>query len=235
MRKAVKPKRAYDATLRREQAERTRHRILDAARELLRTGAYSSVTMEEVAARAGVSYQTVYAAFGNKLRLALAIIDTGWPHVGPALQLLEKGRRSDDPRIWLRIAAAVSRRIQEVCADLPRFMRESGDEALRARYQRIEEQRYRELAEVRDRLAASGRLRQDLSPDEAHALLWAFTGSDWFCLLVFGRGWTPDRYEEWLARSLQDLLLEPAPRRGIRPRQRLTARDRPARPTSSGA
>lgn len=214
MRSAVKPKRTYDATLRREQAAQTRQRILDAARALLRTGAYSSVTMEEVAARAGVSYQTVYAAFGNKLRLAQAIIDAGWPHIGPALQLLEKGRRSEDPRIWLETAAAVSRRILEVCADLPRFMRESGDDTLRAHYQRVEEQRYRELAGVRDRLVASGRLRQDLSPEEAHALLWAFTGSDWYCLLVFERGWTPARYEEWLARSLQDLLLESTSRPG---------------------
>lgn len=208
MRSAVKPKRTYDATLRREQAERTRQRILDAARALLRLGAYSSVTMEEIAARAGVSYQTVYAAFGNKLRLAQAIIDAGWPHIGPALQLIEKGRQSDEPRIWLQVAAAVSRRIQEVCADLPRFMRESGDHTLRARYRRVEAQRYRELAEVRDRLVASGRLRQDLSPDEAHALLWAFTGPDWYTLLVFERGWAPARYEEWLAGSLQDLLLE---------------------------
>lgn len=210
MTSAVKPKRTYDATLRREQAERTRQRILDAARALLRVGAYSSVTMEEIAARAGVSYQTVYAAFGNKLRLAQAIIDAGWPHIGPALQLIENGRQSDEPRIWLQVAATVSRRIQEVCADLPRFMRESGDRTLRARYRRVEAQRYRELAEVRDRLVASGRLRQDVSPDEAHALLWAFTGPDWYCLLVFERGWAPARYEEWLARTLQDLLLEPA-------------------------
>lgn len=210
VRNAVKPKRSYDGTLRREQAAHTRQRILDAARALLGVGAYSSVTMEEIAVKAGVSYQTVYAAFGNKLRLAQAIIEAGWPHVGPALQLIEKGRQSDDPRIWLQVGATISRRILEVCADLPRFMRESGDSALRARFRRVEAQRYRELAEVRDRLVTSGRLRHDLSPEEAHALLWAFTGPDWFCLLVFERGWAPARYEEWLARSLQDLLLEPA-------------------------
>ncbi|HEX6348066.1 MAG TPA: TetR/AcrR family transcriptional regulator [Candidatus Dormibacteraeota bacterium] len=205
----VKTKRRYNATLRQEQAQQTRRRILDAGRRLLRRGAYSSVTMEEVAAEAGVSYQTVYAVFGNKLRVAQAIIEDGWPHIAEARKLLEEGRRSDDPEVWLRVAARLSRQILEVCADLPRFMRESGDSTLRARYRRVEDERYEELKEVRDLLQRSGRLRSSLSADEALALLWAFTGADWFCLLVFERGWQPERYEGWLAQSLIELLLEP--------------------------
>ena len=63
--------------------------------------------------------------------------------------------------------------------------------------------------------------------DEAHALLWAFTGPDWYCLLVFERGWAPARYEEWLARSLQDLLLEPDLKPGRKPAQR----DKPVQTT----
>jgi AcrR family transcriptional regulator len=206
---AVKERRVYNRTLRQEQAQLTRGRILDAARQLLRKGTYSSVTMEEIAAEAGVAYQTVYAVFGTKLRLAQAIIDAGWPHIAEALKLVEEARQSDDPGVWLGVAARVARRINEVCADLPRFLRESGDPTLRARYEWSEDERYRQLEEVAGLLGRSGRLRRTTTAKEAHAVLWGLTGPDWYCLLVFQRGWKPARYEEWLAQSLIDLLLVP--------------------------
>jgi len=36
------------------------------------------------------------------------------------------------------------------------------------------------------------------------------TGSDFYSLLVFQRGWTPDQYEAWLAQSLIELILVPS-------------------------
>ena len=182
---------------------------MEAGRRLLAKGTYSAVTMREVAAEAGVAYQTVYAIFGNKLRLAQAIIEAGWPHVAEAMSLIEEGRRSDDPNVWMQVAARVSRRIHELCADLPRFMRESGDPILRGRYSSGERDRFRQLEEVRSFLERSGSLRQGLTAGEAHAILWGLTGPDWYCLLVFERGWEPARYEEWLAQALIELLLEP--------------------------
>jgi AcrR family transcriptional regulator len=204
----VKERRSYNSTLRQEQARLTRHRIVEAGRRLLAKGTYSAVTMEEIAVEAGVSYQTVYAVFGNKLRVAQAIIDEGWPHIAEALNLIEEARQSDDPEVWLRVAARVARRVLEVCADLPRFMRESGDPTLRARYQQMEDQRYADYQELSDMLERSGRLRNGLSAEESRSVLWGLTGADWYCLLVFQRRWKPARYEEWLAQALIDLLLE---------------------------
>jgi AcrR family transcriptional regulator len=207
MAKAVKDKRPYNATLRQEQAQLTRGRILDAARRLLLGGHYSGVTMDDIAKEAGVAYQTVYSVFGNKLRLAQAIIEAGWPHVDEALKLIPQARESADPEVWLRTAAQVSRRINEPCADLVRFMRESGDPDLLARYRWNEEQRFEQLGEVADRLELSGRLQPDTSRSEALAVLWAMTGTDWYGQLVFQRSWTPARYEEWLGRALTRVLL----------------------------
>src|SRR3989442_14747591 len=68
MARNVKARRTYNGALRREQAQMTRGRILDAARRLLVNGTYSSVTMEDIASEAGVAYQTVYGIFGSKLR-----------------------------------------------------------------------------------------------------------------------------------------------------------------------
>ncbi|HEV2034353.1 MAG TPA: TetR/AcrR family transcriptional regulator [Candidatus Dormibacteraeota bacterium] len=210
--KTVKARRTYNGALRKEQAQLTRGRILDAARRLLLSGTYSSVTMEDIASEAGVAYQTVYAIFGTKLRLAQGLIEIGFPHVADALKLLDQLRPSDDPEVGLRTSARVSRLIYELCADLLRFMRESGDPGLLARYREGEELRLKGMIQhgVPATLERSGRLRAGISPSEAVAVIWALSGPDQYTQLVFERGWTPSRYEEWLGDSLINTLLQPA-------------------------
>src|SRR5438309_1597874 len=61
-------------------------------------------------------------------------------------------------------------------------------------------------------LQRSGRLQPGLSHSDALAVLWAMTGTDFYSLLVFQRGWTPSRYEDWLGTALISLLLVPAKR-----------------------
>jgi AcrR family transcriptional regulator len=51
-----------------------RDRVLDAIGELLRERAFSEVTMSDVAARAGVSRQTLYNSFGSRAQLARVYI-----------------------------------------------------------------------------------------------------------------------------------------------------------------
>jgi AcrR family transcriptional regulator len=210
MARDVKEGRSYNATLRQEQAQLTRRRILEAARRLVAEGGYGTVTMDDIAKGAGVAYQTVYSVFGTKLRLAEAMIEAGWPHVDEALKLIEDGRASADPTVWLRTAARITRRINEPCGDLARFMRESGDPVLLARYRTVEDQRFRQLSEVANFLERSGRLRSTITSSEALAVLWAMTGADWYSQLVFQRKWKPARFEEWLEEALIDLLLEPS-------------------------
>jgi AcrR family transcriptional regulator len=198
--------------LRTEQAQMTRGRILEAARRLLVSGTYSSVTMEDIAKEAGVAYQTVYAIFGTKLRLAQGLIEVGFPHVADALKLFEPLRQSEDPELGLRTGARVSRLVYEICADLLRFMRESGDPDLLVHYREREEQRLLDMTQfgLPAMLERSGRLRAGMSPSEAVAVIWALTGPDQYTQLVFQRGWSPSRYEEWLGDALIRILLQPA-------------------------
>lgn len=207
----VKARRAYNGALRREQAQMTRSRILDAARRLLVSGTYSSVTMEDIAREAGVAYQTVYGIFGTKLRLAQVLIETGFPHVADALKLFGEMDQSDDAELGMRTGARVNRLIYELCADLLRFMRQSGDPGLLARYRDREEQRLQGMIQfgVPALLERSGRLRAGISSSEAMAVIWALSGPDLYSQLVFDRGWTPSRYEEWLGDSLINTLLQP--------------------------
>jgi len=49
-------------------------------------------------------------------------------------------------------------------------------------------------------------LRPDIQPDEAVDIFIALLGFDVYRELR-GRGWTPARYERWLARTLHESLL----------------------------
>jgi TetR/AcrR family transcriptional regulator, regulator of autoinduction and epiphytic fitness len=212
--KAVKTHRSYNGTLRAEQAQMTRRRILDAARRVLLTGTYSGVTMDDIAKEAGVAYQTVYAVFGTKQRLAQALMEVGFPHVEQALKLFDSLKESTDPELHLRTVARVHRLIYEPCADLLRFMRESGDPVLLDHYRKREEQRFVGISQqgLAVALEKSGRLRAGKSVKDALTTVWSWGSPDQYTNLVFDKAWTPDRYEEWLGDALVNTLLE-APRR----------------------
>ena len=70
----VKRKRPYRSERRREQAEQTRGRILDAAAELFVAGGFAGTSVAAIAGRAGVSAETVYQAFGSKPALLDALV-----------------------------------------------------------------------------------------------------------------------------------------------------------------
>ncbi len=68
-------RRAYSMTVRAEKAAATRQRILDAAQGLFDVQA-TDFTLEQVAAAADTSVQTVLRAFGSKTALVVAAIGT---------------------------------------------------------------------------------------------------------------------------------------------------------------
>ena len=207
---AVKTKRPYNTALREKQARATRDGILDAARRLLAAGTYSSVTMADVARTAGVAYQTVYGIFGTKVQLAEALIASGFAHIPEAMKLFDSLRDSPVDEQSVRIAAHAVRVILEPCADLVRFIHESGDPVLLAGYRAREQVRHRSVVESRvaENLKRTGRLRANLTPSEAVDVIWAMSGADLYNKLVLERGWTADRYEEWLADALVRIVLD---------------------------
>lgn len=208
MEKPVKPKRTYNAALRQEQARSTRLRILEAARRLFVTRGYTTVTMDEIAREAGVAYQTVYAAFGNKLGVARGIIWSSFEVEG-IHDLIAEARSSSDPEVWLRSMARAARLISERLGDLLRFMRESGDPELLAEYEKVEDRRFEQERALVTMLAESGRLNEELSPSESLAVVWAMSGTQLHHQLVSRRHWTGSRYETWLGDALIALLLAP--------------------------
>ena len=67
--------RSYNSPARREQAARTRRRILDAAGDLFVRQGYGTTSVRQIADAAQVAPDTVYATFGTKARLLTALLD----------------------------------------------------------------------------------------------------------------------------------------------------------------
>ena len=204
----VKPKRAYNTALRREQALVTHRRILDAARRLFIARGYAYVTMRDVAAEAGVAVQTVHAIFGTKLGLAQGIVELAFEDVDPeVLTLIRQADLAQDLMTTLRIVATSARRVQEHFADILLFMQQTGDPQLLDIADRFDAVRVESLAPVVSALARAGVLRAGLTPKEAADLIWALTSPEWYGLLVRRREWDVNRWEENLGDTLVRLLL----------------------------
>src|SRR4051812_33039545 len=69
-------KRGYRSPRRIEQAAETRRAVLAAARELFVNSGYNATTVAQIAAHAGVSLDTVYAAVGRKPQLLRELVET---------------------------------------------------------------------------------------------------------------------------------------------------------------
>lgn len=61
-------------------------------------------------------------------------------------------------------------------------------------------------------LFASGKARPGLSLEEARRILWMYTSRDVYRMLVNDGGWTADRYQQWLSRTLVETLVASPPR-----------------------
>jgi len=196
-------KRVYRSPARKEQASETRQRILETAHELLVERGYAAMTVDAVATGAGVSVPSVYAIFGSKTGLLEAIIDRA--RFGPSYrQLVEQALQAEDAVERLRYAGAIARGIYDAERSLIDLMGGasvlSPELALKMRGHELD--RLDAQSGTIRRLAEQGRLKADLSVESAADILWTLTGRDIYRMLVQGRGWSGDKYQQWLADSL---------------------------------
>lgn len=201
-------------TLRAEQARQTRQRIIDAAETLFSNRGYAASTLQAVATDAGVAVETVYSRFGNKTNLLTAILEerlTGTQTDGDILHQpdIDRVRSSQDQREQIKLLATFSRALLERTNVAHRILRsaaavESAAAQLQQRddLRRVDAQRvYIEL------LLANGPLRDGLTSEEAADTYSALASPETFAFLVGNRGWTPARFERWLAEILTHTLL----------------------------
>ncbi len=207
--------RAYDSPLRREQAAATEQRILRAAYDLLVSDGYGGTTMAAVAARAGVSVQTVYKAVGSKPALVKRVYDVTLVGDDDPVPFAERPEvraayAEPDPARFLAAYAGLgkllNRRLSPLLSILLAGAR-TGDPDLVAFAATIDGERLVGAAMVARRLDELGALRPGLTVDEARDLVWTINSPEVWHLLVERQGWTADAWEAWVARALVGSVL----------------------------
>src|SRR6266513_1137455 len=201
-------KRPYKSLVRRRQADDTRRRIVEAARQLLQREGYAGMTIEAIAQRAEVSAQSVYAIFKSKTGILIELLDQSM--FGPEYEeVVLQALGASDPETRLRRAASVARQIrgaQSAAFDLLRGAGVVAPELAKLERQR-ERLRYEKEEGMIIFLRDAGRLRPGLNHKTARDIFWMLTGGDVYRMLVRERGWSPQKYQDWLAETLVLSLL----------------------------
>jgi AcrR family transcriptional regulator len=204
-------RRTYRSARRREQAEQTRARVLDAAASVFRERGYERASVAAIAATAGVAEETVYAHFRNKRTLLgelvqravrgadpRAVPDQDVPHVIAATE-----DRSEQLRLFAEdISARLERAaplVAVVAAAAP------GEPELAQLLRVLHAHRLRNLGGFVDDVAAHGELA--LGRKSAVDTVWALTSPELYQLLTGVHGWNRRRYAAWLRDCLSVLLL----------------------------
>lgn len=210
-------RRRYTSTLRQGQAAATRRAVLDAARELFLASGYAATTMDEIAARAGVSKPTVFSAVGNKPTVLKQVRDLAIAGDDRAVPVSERPKvdrvRNEPDR--QRAIGMLARHLADVAAryapvfNLLRAAAANGEPELRALWDAEEQQRLTGATFWIDTLRAKAgpplRGHRQIAIDT----LWLYMAPDHYTRLVTQRHWTEHRYQRWLSRIISDLFLPP--------------------------
>jgi AcrR family transcriptional regulator len=214
----VKPTRRYDSPRRRKQAEATRREILDAAQRLFELHGYSATTMAAIAAEAGVALKTVYVVFETKARLLHALWEARLGGDEEAIPVLQRAwyRRAleePSPERKLRLVAAQARVVKTRSGALLEVIRNAAsmDTEIAALWTSIQAKLYKVQHSIVEQLHKQDALAGGLDVDTATDILWTLNHPAQWQLLVRERGWTAQRYEQWLGDIFCSQLLRQGP------------------------
>lgn len=185
----------------------TRDRIVDAGRALMAERGWAGATIDAIAENAGVATATVYAAFGNKLAIVEAMRHT-MLRDAKIPELTEQIEAEPDPATRLHLWAKSIRQQMESSYDIISIHRQAAqaDPDFAVQYRNVLDNRARHFAEFVQDLRHG--LAETVDQRTATDLLWAFCNEELWRELVEERGWSPDRYERWLAATLVAQLID---------------------------
>jgi AcrR family transcriptional regulator len=210
--------RQYTSPLRADQARATRRAIIDAATMLFSENGYAAVTVDAVAAAAGVSRATIFASLGGKpaiLREAFKAAFAGAAGDEDApMPFVERPRSRQvrsipSARGHLAGYAALVTDVFARMSGVYEAIREGSksDAEVGVLWKEINDERRRGAATIVADVRARGPLRRGLAAESAADVVWVLNDPGTFHMLVHGRGWSTRQYTAWLTRALESELL----------------------------
>lgn len=205
-------RRSYDSSGRRAQANESRSAIVRTARDLFIQQGYGRTKVADIAAAAGVSVETIYSAFGNKATL----LHRAWDitvggddedvvfHERPEVMAI---RGEPDLAKRLMLHAAFSTQTAQRIAPFQIMVQSAAgtDPVAAEMLEEMGRQRLVGMTVMAKETAATGQLA--VSEEECRDVMWSMTDGMLWHRLVNERGWTNDRFADWLGRMWVDLLV----------------------------
>jgi len=185
---------------------------LRAAHDLFVEQGYGRTTIAQVAERAGVSPETIYATFKNKATLLHRTWDVTVGgddeevvfHERPEVKAI---RAEPDLATRLTMHARLSTATARRMTPFARSVRgAAASEASAAEMAtEMDRQRLAGISVMAREAAATGQLK--VTEEECRDLVWATTDGHLWHQLVVERGWTDEQYADWLGRMWVSLLV----------------------------
>jgi AcrR family transcriptional regulator len=208
----VKRTRRYDSARRQAAAHARRTAVIETASRLFVSEGFAKTTIARIAEEAGVSEETVYKTFGNKIGLVRAIREHALAGVGP----MHAERRSDrmqaretDPRAIIRSWGVLTMEVAPRVAPVLLLVREAAasDPALARLQDEMDAARLARMRHNAQTLLQGGHLARGISIDAATDVLWTYSSPELYELLVIRRGWSVERYGRFIADAMIAALL----------------------------
>ena len=206
-------KRSYDASRRREQARARRLATVLAARDLFERDGFRLTTITAIAARAGVSAESIYKGFGTKAALAKAVFDitvAGDDEPVPVADRPAVQAVREEPDVRRKIAMFVDGLAlrQARSAKVQILIRDGRhvDESLAPIWDKLNDEGLAGMTMLGRHLLDTGQLRDGIELDEVRDVLWTYLAIDNYERLVLARGWPVQQYARWLARAIAGAL-----------------------------
>jgi AcrR family transcriptional regulator len=175
---------------------------------------YPATTIQRIAAEAGVATDTVYAVFSSKRAILSGLMERMVGGDDQAIAMLDRPepqsvrRESSQRRQLTRFVAGVTDAIER-SRPIDDMMRSAGaiDPEIASLRGNIQGERFRNMTTLVRWLRANGPLRRERSVEEAAAIVWTLTSPEVHRLLRVDRGWSSERFRDWLGDTLARTLL----------------------------
>jgi len=193
-----------------------RRAVIDAARTLFVERGYGATTIEAISSASDVPQATVYRLFASKIGILKALLDVSVggddepvavaerPHVRSAL---EAARLEETLAQLAALSVAINSRTGPIYRVL--VSAASADTEAAGLLDELTRQRQDGQGRVAGALARAKALRSGLRAQDAADIIHALASPELYRLLAIDRGWSQERYKQWLAESLRGQLLRP--------------------------
>ena len=212
MEEAVKHRR-YDNSRRQARVRSTRAQVAAAALTLFVERGYPATTIEAVAEASDTPVATVYRLFGSKRGILSLVVDIAFggddePVAFADRPAVRSALAEKDPRQLLAAFAHLARELTGRAAPILRVLRSAADVDPEAADMLAVTASQRFTGQSRIARALAERHQLTVPEADAADILYLLMSPEVHRILTIERHWSADRYEGWLATTLQAQLLD---------------------------